>query len=156
MGLDMYFRKKTYVKNWGHTPKEKEFEIDIKRGGSPCVFIKPERIEVIVEKVGYWRKFNALHQWFVDNVQKGVDDCGEYYVPIEKIEELIDVLKEVRDNPSTADETLPTQAGFFFGNTDYDEYYYQEVNETIELLERLLQEDDENEALIDYYYSSSW
>lgn len=156
MGLDMYFRKRTYVKNWGHTPKEREFEIDIKRGGSPYPSIKPERIEGIVEEIAYWRKFNALHQWFVDNVQNGVDDCGEHFVPIDKIEELIDVLKEVRDNPSTADEIFPTQAGFFFGNTDYDEYYYQEVNETIDLFESLLKENEENQDIIDYYYSSSW
>ena len=29
----------------------------------------------IAEQVGYWRKANAIHQWFVDNVQDGEDDC---------------------------------------------------------------------------------
>ena len=29
----------------------------------------------IAEQIGYWRKANAIHQWFVDNVQDGEDDC---------------------------------------------------------------------------------
>ena len=28
------------------------------------------------EEVGYWRKANAIHGWFVRNVQNGKDDCG--------------------------------------------------------------------------------
>ena len=39
-------------------------------------------------KVAYWRKANAIHGWFVDNIQDGVDDQNEYYVSKEKLEEL--------------------------------------------------------------------
>ena len=31
--------------------------------------------EMIFEPVGYWRKANAVHKWFVDHVQSGEDDC---------------------------------------------------------------------------------
>ncbi len=31
--------------------------------------------------VAYWRKNNAVHKWFVDNLNNGEDDCQEYYVP---------------------------------------------------------------------------
>ena len=33
MGLDMYLSKKTYVKQWEHTPKEEQFEVTVKRNG---------------------------------------------------------------------------------------------------------------------------
>ena len=29
----------------------------------------------IIEQVGYWRKANQIHNWFVENVQDGEDDC---------------------------------------------------------------------------------
>ena len=28
-------------------------------------------------QIASWRKANAIHKWFVDNVQDGVDDCGD-------------------------------------------------------------------------------
>ena len=31
----------------------------------------------IMEMVGYWRKQNAIHNWFVENVQDGIDDCDQ-------------------------------------------------------------------------------
>ena len=41
------------------------------------------------EEVGYWRKANQIHKWFVDNVQDGVDDCGEYKVTKEQLIETV-------------------------------------------------------------------
>ena len=50
----------------------------------------------IIEQVGYWRKANHIHKWFVENVQDGIDDC-EYHneVTKETLEELRDVCKKV-------------------------------------------------------------
>lgn len=45
----------------------------------------------------YWRKANAIHKWFVDNVQGGNDDCGTYEVYPEQLSELRDLCKQVLD-----------------------------------------------------------
>lgn len=79
MGLDMYLYKKTYVQNWDYYSQDERYEITITQGGKPTT-IKRERISCIVEEVAYWRKFNALHSWFVDNCGNGEDDCKEVYV----------------------------------------------------------------------------
>lgn len=151
MGLDMYFKKHSYVKNWEHNGPEGQHKITVKKGGKTHPNIKPERISNIVEEVGYWRKFNALHNWFVENVQEGVDDCKDYYVSPEEIKELVAELKMVCEDKDKAKELLPTASGFFFGGTDYDEYYFSEVKRTIELFEELLKEEGG-----DFYYSASW
>ena len=48
------------------------------------------------------------------------------------------------------DESLPTQGGFFFGGTDYDYWYFQEMKQTIETLNGLVEEGG------DFYYRASW
>lgn len=161
MGLDMHLSKRTYVKNWDHhTPKERH-EVIVKKGGEIVQSIKPERVSSIQEDIGYWRKANHIHNWFVENIQNGNDNCGEYYVGIDDLINLLEVCKEVKKDPERADELLPTVSGFFFGSTDYDEYYMKDIDYTIEILEGALSEKYIDEAgrdryTGDYYYSSSW
>ena len=151
MGLDMYLNKKSNVQNWSRQSPEEQHEITIKKGGVVRTDIKPERITSIVERVAYWRKFNALHYWFVQNCQNGVDDCRESYVSSDKLKVLLENLKQIDSDHSKAPELLPTAEGFFFGGTEFDEYYFQDVKETIQVLEELLQEEES-----DFYYRSSW
>lgn len=152
MGLDMYLYKKTYVQNWNHMTEDQKHEISVKKGGQDVDHIKKDRISHIVEEVCYWRKFNALHAWFVENVQSGNDDCGEYYVSRTVLEQLLTDLERVLENHELASDILPTQSGFFFGSTGYDESYFDDVERTAEILKSVLAEDDHGS----FYYSSSW
>lgn len=184
MGLDMYLRKKTYVKNWEHTPKEQKWDIKIKQGGKPFEGIKPNRISFIQEEVLYWRKANHIHKWFVDNVQDGNDNCGAYYVNETTLEELADVCDkvikslesskkgtvsvrtgwrgeegiykdiEVFEDTEVAEELLPTAQGFFFGGDKYDEWYLRETIKTRDKLRELLEENKKYDGVFEY--SSSW
>ena len=160
MGLDMYLNKKTYVQNWKHNPSEEHHQIEVKRGGVIRTDIKPSRITYIVEQVGYWRKFNALHGWFVDNCGRGVDECQEIYVEEEKLEELLETLKEVSSDFTKSSELLPPTQGFFFGSDEVDEYYKQDVNSTIEVIEEVLKEHELSKQYGlhsgDFYYQASW
>jgi hypothetical protein len=108
-------------------------------------------------EVMYWRKVNAVHDWFVREVQGGEDDCKTYHVSRDKLAELLEICKRVTDNQddqSVAEELLPSASGFFFGSTDYDEYYYEGLLWTVEGIERILK----NPAYegMDFYYQSSW
>jgi len=150
MGLDMYLSKKTYVKNWAH--KEDKHRVVITTNDQTRLDIKPERVTDVVEEVMYWRKVNAVHAWFVENAQDGIDECQESRVTIEQLDELATICeKVVRDkNP----ELLPSQGGFFFGSTDYDEYYYQEIEETAEVLREEIRNNQEKYP--EYFYQASW
>ena len=57
-------------------------------------------------------------------------------------------------NPELAAKLLPTQSGFFFGGTDYDEYYMEDVKYTFELLPKIISETDFDKQVISY--RSSW
>ena len=183
MGLDMYFIKKRYIGgNYQH--RNITGNIDIKKDGKQ-IPIDLSKISYIEEEAGYWRKANAIHKWFVDNVQDGEDDCKEYWVSKNKIEELLNLCKEVKqkailkdgeiqngmrvengewkpimekgkyiENAEEIEQLLPTQDGFFFGGTNYDEYYIQDIEDTIKILEEALKDSEDYE--VDFYYRSSW
>lgn len=108
------------------------------------------RIGLQVE-VGYWRKANAIHRWFVKNIQGGVDNCATYSVSIDELKTLKSICEEILNKPELADKKLPTKDGFFFGSTEYDEFYFNDIQETIDIVNKCLNLD------YDYFeYSSSW
>lgn len=117
----------------------------------------------IIREIGYWRKANAIHQWFVKNVQNGVDECEAHLITKDIIAKLRTDVKTVLDAKDqdmkdesfeVAEATLPTQSGFFFGGTDYDEYYYESLTDTLEICDKLLNDVDfENNYIV---YQSSW
>lgn len=145
MGLDMYLNAKRYI--W-HNEKELMQKI-----AEHFPEIGEKDVKEIAVEAGYWRKCNQIHRWFVENVQDNVDNCGEYEVSKEALEELLKVIQEVLANRDTAPTLLPTTNGFFFGGTDYDEYYFQDLESTVEILNECL---DPKWDKWQFYYHSSW
>jgi hypothetical protein len=154
MGLDMYLEGRKFVSAYSD-------EVTYQELTNMMGVSKPElphsNFGTLSLEVMYWRKVNAVHNWFVEKVQDGVDNCGTYYVSRDKLNELLEVCKRVVDKQGDTDvahELLPSATGFFFGGTDYDEYYYEGLLWTIEGIERILT----NPAFdgMDFYYQSSW
>lgn len=98
MGLDMYLSRRTYVQRWEHQSDDKKYSVTVMRGGKPATNIRSENITYITEQVGYWRKANQIHGWFVRNVQDDKDDCGEYHVSLEQLQELLDAVNQVLES----------------------------------------------------------
>ncbi len=109
-------------------------------------------ISKVEAEVGYWRKANAIHRWFVDNVQGGTDDCGTYYVSRDHLVQLKSLCKSVLNDPDNANSVLPTASGFFFGSTDYGSFYFEDLEYTIGLVDRCLELPEE----WSFSYYSSW
>jgi hypothetical protein len=103
-------------------------------------------------EVAYWRKFNALHGWFVEQIQHGVDDCGSYEISKEQLFDLLGVLEQAH---ALQDESkLPPTSGFFFGSYEVDEWYWDRVEAAVSTISGLINDTDwENEKL---YYFASW
>ena len=143
--------------------------------------------------IGYWRKANQIHAWFVEHVQGGEDECNPHDVSREQLEELREVCRRVLGaskaedglinvgwttdgadpdtdlghgpgwrpiteegkmvvDSSVAEAELPTTQGFFFGGTDYDEWYLRDLENTILIIDRALALPDD----VTFIYRSSW
>lgn len=154
MGLDMYLTKKYYVQNWNHYPAEDRWDVKMKHGGK--AFKVDGEITYIETQVAYWRKANAIHQWFVDNCQNGVDECQKTPVTVEQLQALLDVVEKVLADHKAAPDALPTQVGFFFGGTDYDDWYWEDLANTKKMLKKIVNSKEPDGVWADYYYQSSW
>lgn len=153
MGLDQYLYAKKYTSDSAIFNKIEEFDQLKQTLGTDVAFLTKRNPSISIEmKVGQWRKSNQIHQYFVNNCQDGRDDCREYYVDRENLVGLLDLCKQVLADKSKAEELLPTQDGFFFGDTEYDQWYYSDLTDTVEILENCLKMDDDWE----FYYQSSW
>jgi hypothetical protein len=108
---------------------------------------------MITQQSAYWRKANHIHAWFVDNVQGGVDDCDGYPVSLEQLAGLVTTCERVLADHSRAAELLPPRSGFFFGSTDFDEWYFKDLEDTIRQLKPLL---EPGTGCTEYMYQSSW
>jgi hypothetical protein len=102
--------------------------------------------------VAYWRKANQIHAWFVEHVQDGEDECREHSVSKEQLQTLCDLCQQVLDTKNAS--LLPPRPGFFFGSTDIDDYYWQDLKYTIDQLKPLLE--DPRFQGWDFTYQSSW
>jgi hypothetical protein len=162
MGLDMYLSASKYIGNWDHSEKQesdcyKQIANTLGIDGVCCQDSPSMTIDVTV---AYWRKANAIHRWFVNNVQDGEDNCQKAYVSREQMEELVRTCKEVISYKDRGDELkviqahLPPQEGFFFGSTVIDECYWEDLENTITSIEKILKNPKLNN--FDFYYQASW
>ena len=113
----------------------------------------------------YWRKANAIHKYFCDNgkeieeeiiykiskenLEGLLNKCNEVLEKaiikegkIKNGSRLVNgewepIMEEGKYivNQEEISDILPTQEGFFFGSTDYDEYYLQDIEFTKEKME---------------------
>ena len=159
MGLDMYIYK---VKKTHHTLKELHaLEEEADPNNEACAEFKPLECPYpdthpdyysIFHKVAYWRKFNALHAWFVTHVQLGIDNCGFYEIYEDTLRDALEVLEAAYAHKNA--KLLPPTQGFFWGSTEVDDYYWYKVSESISTFSHLIDQTDWSTHRL--FYTSSW
>ena len=124
---------------------------------------------IVRTEAGYWRKANQIHEWFVNECQDGIDDCQLTHVEPEELTELFNLVSSFGRIPPfrfnkpfiptpaqmrLARDILPSESGFFFGSTEYDEGYFYDIRETRDILKKVLKPSTINNWKISY--QSSW
>lgn len=155
MGLDMYLSASRYLSNYGFQNGEDlakiEGVLDAVGLDTKAMSADSPGLQVKIT-VAYWRKVNAVHNWFVQNVQGGVDECQDSYVTSSQLRQLRDLCSEAL---ASKDATLlPTTSGFFFGGTEIDEWYWTGIEYTRNVLTDILV----NPAFdgFEFHYQASW
>ena len=162
MGLDQYLTAKKYVAKWEYFNDYADRAItqeftDLLPMDTPDITKYGQFQGITVEyPVGYWRKANAIHNFFVREVGEGVDDCRQMWVDRDILVELrsccADVLKADNTEEMAQEVGLETVSGFFFGDTSYDNWYKEDLKLTIDICDFVLALPEEYSL----YYQASW
>jgi hypothetical protein len=120
-----YFRKVNFLMEFFHYEGNCEYQ-EISKGElealqEACLEISKMK----PEKVVY---IKAEHQWETDRVEKVLSDADQ----------------------ERCAEILPTQAGFFFGNTAYNQWYLDDVKEVLAWVTGVLKELADDEVVLMY------
>ncbi len=109
---------------------------------------KAEKDDRKWEEIAYWRKANQIRKWFADNLER-FNDNGSTILSKKNLEDLLEKCKYVLENKDEAANLLPTSSGFFFGSGIYDELYFDDIKETVDMITKVLEETDwDNEEVI--------
>lgn len=125
----------------------------------PDANVYRERIDELLvpydeRTIWYGRKENHIHQWVINsNSHENIGHTNLDYVLIDP-NALLSDLKTVLDNHDLAPKILPTQSGFFFGDTEYSDYYFEDVEHLYEVL--LAEKEDGYFDSCSYFYWSWW
>lgn len=161
MGLDQYLTARKFIAGGEFAPEANRIKLGSVLDTMEANEIIDKQFPTAEIKVTamYWRKANQIHKWFVDNVQNGNDDCGKYDVSRKQLLTLRNICVDalVKRDP----HLLPTQDGFFFGSTDVDDWYWNNVQHTRHGLTRLLGNPtlfsrDPHIGYWSFSYQSSW
>ena len=112
-------------------------------------FFKDFEYMCYAESDVYFRKVNFVYNFFFNKLE---DECC--FADKSDIEELISRCDKVLADHSLAEELLPTLSGFFFGSTDYDKWYFGDVEDCKQQMEKLLSMYDEDTDVV--FFIMSW
>lgn len=168
MGLDMYLvKKKKYArKEWENMKeiaywrkanhihnyfvnevislkhrKDKDFEYH----GDYELIGKPHLVKLL-DKVNFLLDNIILEDGMIANGMHFDRESGEFVPNLEEGKRIA--------NPEICKEVLPRVDGFFFGDQEYTQWYYNDLVYTKEMLEKILKEHDFKNYHI--YYCASW
>ena len=171
MGLDMYLTANEYVSRtkrddlMGDAPKQNELFVELSDRRKGWIDQAGYQGISISYPVAYWRKANAIHNWFVQNVQDDRDECQKSYVSSQNLRDLREACQAVLAvehrpetvvNDTAVEWGLAPKAGFFFGSLQYDEFYFEDLRYTVETINRLESKGVFDNAWTDIEYQSSW
>ena len=94
-------------------------------------------------EVAYFRKVNFLLPFFGYE-----ENCSDLEIDKYQVEDLIEACKAVLEDHSKAEELLPTMPGFFFGNTEYNDWYFGDVERVKTTFENILEDFDPEEDIL--------
>jgi len=155
MGLDSYLYAKKFVASASWESEEECNTVkDIANlmGGNDFLLDGLQFAEVKLQ-LAYWRKANQIHKFFVDECGNGVDDQQDIYVERDGLKDLLERCESILEDHSKAEELLPSQSGFFFGSTDYDQWYFEDLKRTVPILKKILENAPED---WEFEYHASW
>ena len=95
-------------------------------------------------EVAYFRKVNFIVEYF------NLDNCVDHVCSVDELTTLVERCKKVLEAKSeeVSKQELPTFDGFFCGATEYDDNYYQDVENVMNKVQNILDNKQDDESIV--------
>ena len=141
MGLDMYLHAE---KDYYDYLTEQDPMLDLqKQMINKATGLKCHKLCNVRYQIWYWRKAYSIHNWFSRHTER------DGWLAREDLEVLLDLCNQVKADKKLADELLPVEDGL-----EYDDDYFNDIQETIEAIDSILK--DPTLSGCTFNYSASW
>jgi hypothetical protein len=100
-----------------------------------------------------FHKINFLVAFFEDTCGLSSEYDSSFFITIDEVEDLLERCNEVLENHNLASELLPTKKGLFFGNTEYDKHYFEDVEKIKYFLELDLIPEMQKDSSSSFYFT---
>jgi hypothetical protein len=87
-----------------------------------------------------FRKMNWLIPVVEELIGRDVENCVDYTLDSSHLQKIVDRINDVLADHSLASEKLPTLGGFFFGNTDYNQWYFEQLEDARDRLMQMIED----------------
>lgn len=126
MGLDMYLQEKITTPNG----------------------------QVELRELLTWRKANQIRHWFYTHQNRQeIDEQLAVELTLQDLKDLSTDIEKVLKNHALGPVLLPTQSGFFFGSTEYNDNYYNDLLKTFLAVNIILGVSHDEQTFV---YSEWW
>lgn len=103
------------------------------------------------EAIGYWRKANQIREFFAryvpEQAHENIEKLTITMEMLDTLEKKIHACLKSRD-VSVCQELLPISSGFFFGSTEYDTFYFEDLENTLSIIQEARKEINEGSHII--------
>lgn len=103
----------------------------------------------VLTEIAYFRKSNWLHGYFdrlcEERTGHDIGDCQYFVFSKLDLHLLLETVRDViaTDSVAYAEDWLPPQPGFFFGSTAIDDYYFEDLQDFINTMEKWEDSDEQ-------------
>ena len=130
-----------------------DYDLDILKATTLTIDKVIELKDKIIEgfcpfHIAYFRKVNCVYAYFMSKMKDEM--C---WVSKSDIEDIIDRCEKVLKNHRLAPKLLPTQGGFFFGSTKYDDWYFEDIKDLKKQMKSIVKNYDEDKEIMFAHFS---
>ena len=128
-------------KNWDKSKMTEQQRKLVDERNYEFNIIDQKRLEIRDEVggyIGYWRNFNTLHKYIIENFADGVDDCREIPLTKDNVVQILNYLNHIVDVLTTSKNwNIPT-----------DDSYSDNIIRAIDIFSMIAREWDDDHAVL--------
>lgn len=113
--------------------------------------------EIPIMEYKSWRKVPSIHSYFLNRIHERTN----YYFNKITVDDLLQLKSLIiqafdhKDDEEKLEELFPMEGGVFYGSVEYDDYFWENMESTLETLTEMEERFFKHKTTLEFYYGYS-